>query len=58
MQGCPKADRRRRSGLECEPAGYSAADERCDLKTILDRYPDDTTDELRRILAEPSYDRL
>jgi hypothetical protein len=47
----PDADRRRRSGLECELAGYSTPAQRCDLEAILDRYPDSVTYELREILA-------
>jgi hypothetical protein len=45
------ADRRRRSGLERELAGYSTPAQRCDLEAILDRYPDSVTYELREILA-------
>jgi hypothetical protein len=47
----PDADRRRRSELERELAGYSTPAERCDLEAILDRYPDNVTYELREILA-------
>lgn len=46
-----KADRRRRSELERELAGYSTQAQRCDLEAILDQYPDDVTSELRDILA-------
>jgi hypothetical protein len=45
------ADRRRRSELERELAGYSTPVQRCDLEAILDRYPDSVTYELREILA-------
>jgi len=47
----PDADRKRRSALERELAGYSTPAQRRDLEATLDRYPDDATDELRRILA-------
>jgi hypothetical protein len=47
----PDADRRRRSELERELAGYSTPAQRCDLEAILDRYPDSVTYELREILA-------
>lgn len=47
----PAADRRRRSELERELAGYSTPAQRRDLEATLDRYPDDTTRELRDILA-------
>ena len=45
------ADRKRRSELERELAGYSTPAQRWDLEAILDRYPDDITYELRDILA-------
>ncbi|HEY8045623.1 MAG TPA: hypothetical protein VIF35_15240 [Streptosporangiaceae bacterium] len=45
------ADRTRRSELERELAGYSTPAERRDLEAMLDRYPDDVTNELRVILA-------
>jgi hypothetical protein len=45
------ADRRRRSGLERELAGYSTPAQRRDLEATLDRYPDSVTHELREILA-------
>jgi hypothetical protein len=47
----PDADRKRRSGLEHELAGYSTPAQRCDLEATLDRYPDTVTYELRGILA-------
>jgi hypothetical protein len=47
----PDADRKRRSELERELAGYSTPAQRWDLEAILDRYPDDITYELRDILA-------
>ena len=47
----PDADRRRRSELERELAGYSTPAQRCDLEATLDRYPDSVTYELREILA-------
>jgi hypothetical protein len=47
----PDADRRRRSELERELAGYSTPGQRYDLEAILDRYPDSVTYELREILA-------
>jgi hypothetical protein len=47
----PDADRRRRSELERELAGYSTSAQRRDLEAILDRYPDTLTYELREILA-------
>ncbi len=45
------ADRTRRSELERELAGYSTPAQRCDVEAMLDRYPDDVTNELRVILA-------
>jgi hypothetical protein len=45
------ADRTRRSELERELAGYSTPAQRCDVEAMLDRYPDDMTNELRVILA-------
>ncbi len=47
----PAANRTRRSELERELAGYSTPAQRRDLEATLDRYPDDTTRELRDILA-------
>jgi hypothetical protein len=47
----PDADRKRRSELERELAGYSTPAQRCDLEVTLDRYPDSVTYELRDILA-------
>ncbi len=47
----PGPDRKRRSELERELAAYSTPAQRRDLDAILDRYPDDVTDELRDILA-------
>jgi hypothetical protein len=46
-----RADRRRRSELERELAGYSTPAQRHDFEAILDQYPDDMTHELRDILA-------
>ena len=46
-----RADRTRRSELERELAGYSTPAQRCDVEAMLDRYPDDMTNELRDILA-------
>ena len=45
------ADRKRRSELARELAGYSTPAQRWDLEATLDRYPDDITYELRDILA-------
>jgi hypothetical protein len=47
----PAADRKRRSELERELAGYSTPAQRRDLEATLDRYPDSITHELRDILA-------
>jgi hypothetical protein len=47
----PDTDRKRRSELERELAGYSTPAQRWDLEATLDRYPDAITDELRDILA-------
>jgi len=47
----PRADRIRRSELERELAGYSTPVQRRDVEAILDRYPDDMTNELRAILS-------
>jgi hypothetical protein len=47
----PDADRKRRSDLERQLAGYSTPAQRHDLEATLDRYPDDITYELRNILA-------
>jgi len=46
-----RADRTRRSELERELAGYSTPVQRRDVEAMLDRYPDDMTNELRDILA-------
>ena len=46
-----KADRRRRSKLERDLAGYSTPAQRRDLEATLDRYPDGCTYEIRNILA-------
>jgi hypothetical protein len=46
-----KMDRSRLSELERELAGYATPAERCDVEAMLDRYPDDETNELRVILA-------
>jgi hypothetical protein len=48
----PDAHQKRRFELERELAGYSTPAQRRDLETILDRYPDNMTYELRDILAE------
>jgi hypothetical protein len=45
------ADRTRYSALERELAGYWTPAQRCDVEAMLDRYPDDMTNELRVILA-------
>jgi hypothetical protein len=50
-EASPDADRKRRSALERELAGYSTPAQRRDLEATLDRYPDGATDELRGILA-------
>jgi hypothetical protein len=47
----PGGDRTRRSELERELAGYSTPAQRRDVEAMLDRYPDDMTNELRGILA-------
>jgi hypothetical protein len=47
----PDTDRKRRSELERELAGYSTLAQRRDLEATLDRYPDSITHELREILA-------
>ena len=47
----PDSDRKRRSELERELAGYSTPAQRRDLEATLDRYPDGVTSELRDILA-------
>jgi hypothetical protein len=47
----PKADRRRRSELERELAGYSTLAQRADLEAMLDGYPNGITHEIRDILA-------
>ena len=45
------ADRKRRSELQRELAGYVTPAQRRDLEATLDRYPDSITYELRDILA-------
>jgi hypothetical protein len=45
------ADRKQRSELERELAGYSTPAQRRDLEATLDRYPDSVTHEARDILA-------
>jgi len=45
------ASPRARSELERELAGYSTPVQRRDVEAMLDRYPDDVTNELRVILA-------
>lgn len=47
----PEADRRQRSELERELAGYSTPAQRADLEAMLDGYPDGITHEIRDILA-------
>ena len=47
----PSADRRQRSRLERELAGYSTPAQRADLEATLDGYPDGITHEIRDILA-------
>ena len=47
----PKADRRQRSELERELAGYSTPAQRADLEAMLDGYPNGITHEIRDILA-------
>jgi hypothetical protein len=47
----PDADRKWRSELERELAGYSTPAQRRDLEATLDRYPDSVTYQLRGILA-------
>ena len=47
----PDADRRRRSELQHELAGYRSPAQWCDLAATLDRYPDGMTCELRDVLA-------
>jgi hypothetical protein len=49
--GRPDAERRRRSELQHELAGYRTSAQRSDLAATLDRYPDGITCELRDILA-------
>jgi hypothetical protein len=48
----PDADRKQRSELERELAGYSSPAQRRDLEATLDRYPDSVTREVRDILAD------
>jgi hypothetical protein len=48
----PDMDRKRRSVLERELAGYSTPAQRRDLEATLDRYSDAITHELRDILAK------
>jgi hypothetical protein len=47
----PDADRKQRSELERDLAGYSTPAQRRDLEATLDRYPDSATREVRDILA-------
>ena len=47
----PKEDRRQRSELERELAGYSTPAQRADLEAMLDGYPSGITHEIRAILA-------
>jgi hypothetical protein len=49
--GRPDAERRRRSELWRELAGYRTSAQRRDLAATLDRYPDGITCELRDVLA-------
>jgi len=53
----PKAERMRRAVLEREMAAYATPAERRDLETILNRYPDRVTCELRDILARQASTR-
>jgi hypothetical protein len=48
LPGAPSAER---TALERELAGYWTSAQRHDLEAMLDRYPDDATQELREILA-------
>ena len=47
----PRAAPHSALGAERELAGYSTPAQRCDVEAMLDRYPDDMTNELRDILA-------
>jgi hypothetical protein len=51
MEAGPDEERKRRSVLRRELAGYATAAHRRDLEATLDRYPDSTTCEIRDILA-------
>lgn len=48
LPGAPSPER---TALERELAGYCTSAQRHDLEAMLDRYPDDATQELREILA-------
>jgi hypothetical protein len=45
-----RADRDRRGTLTAQLSGYSTPAQRTHLLALLERYPDDATEELRRIL--------
>ena len=49
--GDSHGDRERRSQLQRDLAAYSTPAQRRDLEATLDRYPDDATCEIRKILA-------
>jgi hypothetical protein len=51
METVPDEERKRRSGLRRELAGFAAPAHRHDLEAALDRYPDSVTGEIRDILA-------
>jgi hypothetical protein len=51
IPGDSDADRQRRQQLIRELAAYSTSAQRRDLETVLDRYPDAVTSEIREILA-------
>jgi hypothetical protein len=51
MEAGPDEERKRRFVLRRELAGYATPAHRRDLEATLDRYPDNTTHEIRDILA-------
>jgi hypothetical protein len=51
MEAGPDEERKRRSVLRRDLAGYATPAHRRDLEATLDRYPDSTTYEIRDILA-------
>jgi hypothetical protein len=51
MEACPDEERKRRSVLRRELAGYATPAHRRDLEATLDRYPDSITYEIRDVLA-------